>query len=110
MSFAVVCAVCLLQAQYAGMPGSERFQRDLMAWQAQHLADTAKSPSATREAKYEEQQFVNKFNNLLNTLHEFAEQYNHHVVDLKKVKALKKAWREMEKTDEWFRLDEKTGR
>ena len=79
-----------------------------MAWQTSHLADTATHQAATREAKYEEQQFVNKFNNLLDTLRDFADKYNHHVIDVKKLKALKKAWRDLERTDAWFRLDEKT--
>lgn len=109
MSFAVVCALCLLQAQVASVTPPDRLERDLLAWQTQHAADSATHQATSREAAYEEQQFVNKFNNLLTTLHEFANEYNHHVVDLKKLKALKKAWRDLEKTDAWFRLDEKSG-
>ena len=110
MSFAVVCAVCLLQAQLGPGPSSERLERDVLAWQTAHMADPGKQQALTREAKYEEQQFATKFNNLLDSLRDFADQYNHHVIDLKKLKALKKAWRDLEKTDAWFRLDEKTGR
>jgi hypothetical protein len=110
MSFAVVCALCLLQAQVGGVDSPDRMERALVVWQMQHPADFAKKQSATREAQYEEQQFVNKFNNLLTTVREFVDQYNHHVVDVKKLKAMKKAWRDLEKTDAWFRLDEKTGR
>lgn len=84
-------------------------ERALAVWQMQNPADSGMKQTATREAKYEEQQFVNKFNNLLNTIREFTDQYNHHVVDLKKLKAMKKAWRDLERTDAWFRLDEKTG-
>jgi len=109
MSFAVVCAVCLLQAQYSGADGQQRFERDLMKWQAQHMTESAGNEPAARESNYEEQQFVSKFNNLMATLSEFAVQYNRHVIDLKKVKALKKAWRDLEKTDAWFRLDQKAG-
>ena len=82
-------------------------------WRATHMADSAPDQAAgkaAQEAAYEQQQFAKKFNDLLDRLREFAEQYNHHVVDIKKVKALKKAWRELEKTDAWLRLDEKAGR
>ena len=109
MAFAVICALCVLQAQLLVAQSPDRMERDLLAWQTQRSADSATNQAVTREAKYEEQQFVNKFNNLLTTLHEFANEYNHHVVDLKKLKALKKAWRDLEKTDAWFRLDEKSG-
>jgi hypothetical protein len=108
MSFPVVCALCFLQAQVGGLTQPERLERDVMAWQMKHMADSATTQAATREAKYEEQQFANKFNTLLNTLRDFADQYNHHVIDVRKLKALKKAWRDLEKTDAWFRLDEKT--
>jgi len=109
MSFAVVAALCFLQAQVLDADSPDRVERALLTWQMQHPVDPA-NQAATREAKYEEQQFVNKFNNLLSTLREFAEQYNHHVVDVKKLKAMKKAWRDLEKTDAWFRLDEKAAR
>ena len=109
MSFAVLSALCLLQAQVVDVDSPDRVERALMVWQMQHPTDSSANQAATKEAKYEEQQFVNKFNNLLDTLRDFADQYNHHVVDVKKLKALKKAWRDLEKTDAWFRLDEKTG-
>ena len=109
MSFAVVCAICLLQAQFGGVNPPERLEHDVLEWQTQHMADSAANQPVTREAKYEEQQFVNKFNNLLDTLRDFADQYNHHVIDVKKLKALKKAWRDLENTDAWFRLNDKAG-
>lgn len=109
MSFAVLGALCLLQAQALDLESTNRVERALMVWRMQHPTDSSANQAATNEAKYEEQQFVSKFNNLLDTLRDFAEQYNHHVIDLKKLKALKKAWRDLEKTDAWFRLEEKTG-
>jgi len=87
------------------LPGG--MERSVMAWQVNQIAETAANDhAAKREAVYEEQQFANKFNHLLDTLRDFANQYNHHVIDVKKLKALKKAWRDLEKTDAWFRLDE----
>jgi len=109
MSFAVLCALWLLQAQEGGVTSPDRMERAVAVWQTRHMADSATNQAANREAAYEEQQFANKFNDLVERLREFAEQYNHHVVDLKKIKALKKAWRDFEKTDAWFRLDERTG-
>ena len=109
MSFVVISALGLLHAQVATVDPPNRLERSVMMWQMQHPEDSARKQSVTREAQYEEQQFVNKFNNLLSTLREFVDQYNHHVVDIKKLKAMKKAWRDLEKTDAWFRLDEKSG-
>lgn len=63
-----------------------------------------------REAAYEERQFVDKFNRLLGVLEDFAKQYNEgHTLDLKKVRAVKKAWRELEKSDKWFQFEESPG-
>ena len=108
MSFAALFTVCFL-AQAGGVTPPPNMERDVI-WRARHMADSATSQAATREAAYEVQEFAKKFNDLLDRLREFAEQYNHHVIDAKKVKALKKAWRELEKTDAWFKLDEKAGR
>jgi hypothetical protein len=60
-----------------------------------------------RAAAIEEHQFVSRFNHLIRVLIEFSDHYNKdHSVNIKKVKAVKKAWHDLEKTDSWFRLDE----
>lgn len=110
MRFAVAVAICLLQTQIGGATTPDKMERDVLVWQAGHPADSTTGEATSREAKFEEQQFVSKFNHLLETLRDFADQYNHRVIDVKKVKALKKAWRDLEKTDGWFRLDENSGR
>jgi len=110
MSFAVAVTLCFLQAQAAGLNPPESVDRDALAQQAKALAESpAPGPTASSRSVYEEQQFVKKFNYLMNTLREFADQYNRHAVDLKKVKALKKAWQDLEKTSGWLGLDEATG-
>lgn len=110
MSFAVVVALCFLEAQTGAPNPPQPVESDAMAQQAESLARShAASPAPDSRAVYEEQQFVKKFNRLLNAMREFADQYNHHAVDLKKVKALKKAWHDLEKTDGWMRLDEASG-
>ena len=109
MSFAVVFALCFLQTQNSAS-SPDRVERVIETWQVTHSAESAAADQAAkREAAYEEQQFVNKFNNLLNNLRDFVNQYNHHVIDLKKVKAVKKAWSDLEKTDGWLRMDEASG-
>ncbi len=53
------------------------------------------------EAVLEEHEFVRRFNNLFSALRNFASNYNVHVIDAKKAKAVRKALRELEKS-EWF--------
>ena len=61
-----------------------------------------------RAAAIEERQFVSRFNHLIRVLIEFSDHYNKdNSVNIKKVKAVKKAWHDLEKTDSWFRLDER---
>jgi hypothetical protein len=56
---------------------------------------------------YEEKEFTRRLNNLVNALHDFSLTYNDgHVVDVKKVRAVRKAWVELEKSG-WFRAEEK---
>jgi hypothetical protein len=56
---------------------------------------------------YEEKEFTRRLNNLVSALHDFSLTYNDgHVVDVKKVRAVRKAWVELEKSG-WFRAEEK---
>ena len=110
MSFVALLALCFFQPVIAGTAPPAHMEDEFLAWQMIGTAKAAPDQAATREAVYEEQQFVEKFNKLLNTLQEFAEQYNHHVINVKKVRALKKAWNDLEKTDKWFRLGEHSSR
>ena len=103
--FAVVFGFCLL-AQQGAVSTQDRLERDVFDWQVRQSGQTTADRVEKREALYEEQQFVSKFNHLLDTLQEFANEYNQHKLDLKKIKALKKAWHDLEKTDGWMKLDE----
>jgi len=109
MSYAMVFALCRL-AQDGGVVSHDRVEWQILNWRAEHGGDVDGNQAATREAAYEQKQFVDKFNHLLDTLRDFADQYNHNMLDVKKVKAVKKAWRDLEKTDAWFRLEEKSVR
>jgi len=56
-----------------------------------------------REAHYEEQEFYRRFNRLATALTDFSKAYNSRgVIDVKKIKAIRKALRDFEKSD-WFR-------
>jgi hypothetical protein len=55
-----------------------------------------------KEIDFEQQDFLRRFNGLAAALSDFAHPYNSPgVVDVKKVKAIRKALRELEKSD-WF--------
>jgi hypothetical protein len=105
MSTAVILAWMLLQfpgstgfhtqVDHRCMPTGERIVVD--------LPDPGVAAAAKRAAAYQEKQFEDSFNHLVKTLVEFADQYNSgRKIDVKKVKAMKKAWRELEKSDPWF--------
>jgi hypothetical protein len=61
--------------------------------------------SSWDQSLYEEHQFAQRFNKLVFALRSFSETYNSgHVIDVKRVKAIKKTWHELEKSD-WFKAD-----
>ena len=63
----------------------------------------AASVALKREAEYEEYEFAKRFNALMTALSDFASSYNaDHTMNVKKVKAIERAWRKLEKS-EWFR-------
>jgi hypothetical protein len=56
-----------------------------------------------REAKYEEQELLRRVNGLATALTDFSNTYSsRHVIDVKQIKAIRKALRELEKSD-WLR-------
>jgi hypothetical protein len=56
-----------------------------------------------QQAKYEEDEFVKRLNNLLSALRDFSSNYNSaHVINVKKVKEVRKALHELEKSA-WFK-------
>jgi hypothetical protein len=62
-----------------------------------------RSDAPFETAKEQEQDFAKQFNGLMVALREFSATYNSgHVIDVKKVKAVRKAWLELEKSG-WFR-------
>jgi hypothetical protein len=56
------------------------------------------------DREYEERQFVHRIDNLMTALASFSSSYKTgHVIDVKKVKEVRKALREIEKS-EWFKF------
>ena len=61
--------------------------------------------SFEQQADAEERDFNRRLNNLVGALRDFSTTYNAgHVIDVKKVKAVRKAWVELEKSG-WFRAE-----
>jgi hypothetical protein len=67
-----------------------------------NLPDFTDQAPAVDYAAAEEREFIQRLNGLSRSLSDFAETYKGGQVDLKKVKALRKAMHEFEKS-EWFR-------
>ena len=75
---------------------------DMMEQQSAMAADKA---ARERARAFEERQFVEKFNDLLVALKAFSVKYNtQHVLDVRAVESVKKAYRRLEKADPWFRI------
>lgn len=54
------------------------------------------------ESQYQEKEFLRRFNGLITAITEFSNTYNSRgVIDARKVRAIRKAWRELERSD-WF--------
>jgi len=62
--------------------------------------------AAPQAAACQRYQFATSFNRLTKSLNEFADAYNLGTLDLKKIEEVKKAWRELEKAEARFRLQE----
>ncbi len=84
------------------MAAMSRLEREITFKQLS--SDPVASDEAQRsEAAFQEQQFLDKFNKLVRALTDFSKAYNGEgTIDAKKVRAVKKAWRDLEKSDPWF--------
>src|SRR5580698_8048556 len=62
--------------------------------------DTSAEAEARREAQYDEQELLRRVNVLAMALTDFSSTYSsRHVIDVKQIKAIRKALRELEKSD-----------
>jgi hypothetical protein len=84
---------CLLQAGAGAAPDASR-PAGACEWCAAEVHP--------KEMNFEQQDFLRRFSGLATALSDFAHTYNSRgVVDVRKVKAIRKALREIEKS-EWF--------
>ena len=68
------------------------------------MEHSSNDPTFQDNREYEERQFAQRVDSLLAALTNFSSSYKTgHVIDVKKVNAVRKALRELEKS-EWFRL------
>lgn len=103
MTSAVLFTLFLF-GQWPGALPPAVFQPHASAQRIVDLPPTYSDEAAKRSAALEQRRFEQNFNRLTETLVDFAEQYNHsHAIDVKKVRAMKKAWHELEKSEPWFK-------
>jgi hypothetical protein len=99
----------LLLAQ--GIPSDQFPQHDPRATPGvRRVVDRVSVPNPVevqnRVAACRKRSFEKSFNLLLQKLSDFADAYNRGgAMDVKKVESVKKAWREVEKNEAWFKPD-----
>jgi hypothetical protein len=106
MISSAILVLLFLQAPPASrLPGFESQWTDLH--RTMELSAQPNTAVAERvQALYGQQRFESSFNQLLERLLDFAAKYNaEHTVDVKKLQAVKKAWKNLEKSDPSFKLD-----
>jgi len=107
---ALVLSLLLMQSNVNVNPQTWAEQQKLL-WDLHHRQQSSPQNDprvraemeAARAAAVEQYFFARKFNKLVSQLKEFADQYNTGSVDAKKVKAIKKAWEDLQKTEGWFK-------
>jgi len=90
------------------LKGLDAVRQDTMARESMRrslLDDKAGAASARRAAQaINEREFVNRFNRFMHAMADFARAYDEqHSVDLKRLKVVKQALRDLENNDEWFK-------
>src|ERR1051326_4744076 len=95
MTSALLFTLCLIGQRPAYFPPTVVQPHSI----APRIVDPRSLPNPDAgTAALEQRRFEKSFNHLAETLIDFAEQYNHHrTIDVKKVRAIKKAWRDLEK-------------
>lgn len=113
---ALVLSLLLMQSNVSRNPQTWTEQQKML-WDIQQR-QSAERPHPRVEAEIKAQQaaalenyfFAQKFNKLVHQLKEFADDYNTGAVNAKKVKAIQKAWEDLQKTDGWFKRIESKGK
>ena len=89
------------------MVRQDAIERD--GWRGTLVDDRAAKAAARRAAQaMSEAEFVNRFNKAMHAMADFARAYDQqHTIDVKQLKLVKAALRDLERNDGWFR-DPKT--
>lgn len=101
MTSALLMALCFVSGQWPGplSPNILQPHPGIVDLRSENLAEAGRRAAALEQKRFEE-----NFNRLTLTLVGFADQYNHtHTIDVKKIRAVKKAWRDLEKSEAWFK-------
>jgi len=104
-----ILALVLLAQDGTSLPGSSMFNTLEAANRAADVekAKRALEKAGDREAAAKEQEFVERFNALIQALSEVSKTYRtKHAIDVKSVESVKKAYRGLERADPWFRVEE----
>lgn len=68
------------------------------------FASRVDAAQAQHEAAWQQRDFEERFNRLIDTMKDFADCYNRdRAIDVKKAEAVRRAWRELERSEGWFR-------
>jgi len=109
MKCAANLLLCLLQTVALANPQSPAHQPYSQIEQAESELESSNArmqlerEALRQQAKYEEDEFVKRVNNLLSALRDFSSSYNGgHVVNVKRIKEMRKALHDLEKSA-WFR-------
>jgi hypothetical protein len=87
-------------ASYPPANRSDPIEQAARFFWADEQESSAFADAARREAAYEQREFARRFNGLMNALFDFAASYNSaRVINAKKAKAVRKALRDLEKSD-----------
>ena len=106
MCIAILAAGLLMQQVFGGQ--MEVGANTPLDWMSEQVrADAARQlldQATKREAALREKQFVDRFNELVLAMGQFSKKYkSEHVIDVKAVQSIKKAYKNLEKADPWFK-------
>jgi|SRR5579872_6307701 len=112
MSLAVIFLLAFFQSQRSTMEEIQKQQVDEQI--ERHMLEQQRDADRSRQAQeseavYVRKQFVDRFNHLIRAMKDFSAHYDNQTIDLKRIKALKKAMKELEKSDAFFKMDSNSG-
>jgi hypothetical protein len=103
---AAILLIGLVTQEFVGTVHPNDNPLDRLAMAAEAAKEQAIYASAkSREQTYEEHEFIARFNRLVTALSRFSEKYKkQHVIDVKTVASIRKAYQDLERADAWFKV------